>query len=65
MAIRLDQEVAAVLSIPMFKDSDRLKQGLVALLAEEVLKAPISEDVIAISVKAVIKDNSQRSPKVN
>ena len=61
----LNVAIKEILSKPMFKDSDRLKQGLVALLAEEVLKAPISEDVIPISAKTIVKDNSQKSSKVN
>ena len=61
----LNVAIKEILSKPMFKDSDRLKQGLVALLAEEVLKAPTSEDVIPISIKGVVKDDSQRSSKVN
>ncbi len=61
----LNVAIKEILSKPMFKDSDRLKQGLVALLVEEVLKAPNSEAVIPISIKGVVKDDSQRSSKVN
>jgi len=54
-----------ILGMPMFKDSDRLKQGLVALLAEEVLKAPISEDVIPILGKVKVQNDAQRSSQIN
>ncbi len=47
----LKSEVTKIFENPIFRDGERLKQGMAALMVEEILKDRTSEDVVPISVK--------------
>jgi len=55
----LNVEIDEILKKPIFKDSERLKQGLIALLAEKVLNNQIAGDVAPISAKVTNLKHSQ------